>query len=1092
MTRAQALPHLPPDQDQRDLILRELDRTVLVEAAAGTGKTTCMVGRMVGLLASGHCGIGTLAAVTFTRKAAAELRARFQSELERSVESASGVERENLAKALAHVEQCFIGTIHSFSARLLRERPVEAGVDFNFKEMDEDTDQALRKQAWEEAVAALYAEEAPLLADIERFGLRLGDLGEAFLRFADYPDVEEWPIPDDTLPDLRPATSALRDFVRHMREMAPTLPKDPGNDALIPKYQRIPRRVRLADLNRPADLFSLLEEFKPFAEKQGVIQKMWPGKKEQALAEKALWNEFAEKTAAPLVTSWRECRYGVVLRAFAAAREVYDHLRASSGWLNYQDLLLLSARLLRDKPNIRRYFKKRFSHLLVDEFQDTDPVQAEVMLLLSADNPEEQDWRKCRPDPGSLFVVGDPKQSIYRFRRADIVTYNQVKHIISESGGLVATLSANFRTIAPLIEWINHAFKQEFPDSATAYSPVYVPLAAGRSEGPARGVPTVRLLQIAQGLGKAEEVVRHEAGVIARAIEAAIEEGLEIPRSPKELDNGASPRANPGDFLIIARQTRHLALYADALRRLGLPHEVTGGTALNETLEVALLHTCLAAVLRPDDPVALVAALRSELFGFSDADLFAYKRADGEFRFGTGIPQGLKEDTADRFESAYARLRRYSRWLDALPVVPAIERIVDDLGLMALAVSRLGGSEQAGGLAKAIELLRSSESEAWTPETALESLARLISAEVKRDALPIRPNTSPAVRVMNLHKVKGLEAPVVFLADPTGVSDHRTHLHVDRSGQAVRGYMAVHGKGNSWGQGPLLAHSAGWERCEQEEAKFLDQEELRLLYVAATRAGSQLIITQRPTNKGKNPWTFFEPHLVDCPAIEEPPGEEEEEVEEFTLSMEEIEEGIESVRRRGEVIRQPTYHLDSAKRISLQPRRTVSPGGEHGTEWGTVLHALLQLAMTNPEADLLSAAIDQLRENDLETHLAEEAVATVRSVMGSEIWRRALSSPKRFVEVPFQLEDRRPLPSANHVPRYLRGQIDLVFWETQGWVIVDYKSDSAKETELPGLVEHYRDQIETYAWTWTQATGEPVAEKGLFFTHSQGYWKIET
>ena len=204
------------------------------------------------------------------------------------------------------------------------------------------------------------------------------------------------------------------------------------------------------------------------------MQKNWPGGKPQALAELASWNDFAGEVAQPLIQTWREHRYEPILRAIAPAREQYDRLRQEAGGLNYQDLLMKAADLLRDKPQIRKYFRKRFTHLLVDEFQDTDPIQAEVMLLLTAQRDAETDWRKCRPVDGSLFVVGDPKQSIYRFRRADIATYNQVRQIIERSGGQIVALSANFRTIGPLVEWVNETFD---------------PGVSGQGHGPCPGPP---------------------------------------------------------------------------------------------------------------------------------------------------------------------------------------------------------------------------------------------------------------------------------------------------------------------------------------------------------------------------------------------------------------------------------------------------------------------------------------------------------------------------------------------------------------------------------------------------------------------------
>ena len=208
---------------------------------------------------------------------------------------------------------------------------------------------------------------------------------------------------------------------------------------------------------------------------------------------------------------------------------------------------------MRDKPQIRKYFRKRFTHLLVDEFQDTDPIQAEVMLLLTAQRETETDWRKCRPVDGSLFVVGDPKQSIYRFRRADIATYNQVRQIIERSGGQIVALSANFRTIGPLVEWVNGTFDQVFPAEATVHAPAQRPMQIGRTEGSDGELAGLRVLQVPSDCGNKDAIAEYEADLVARTIQAAITEGHSIPRSQKDLERGATPAATAGDFLIITR-----------------------------------------------------------------------------------------------------------------------------------------------------------------------------------------------------------------------------------------------------------------------------------------------------------------------------------------------------------------------------------------------------------------------------------------------------------------------------------------------------------------------------------------------------------
>jgi ATP-dependent helicase/nuclease subunit A len=381
---------------------------MLVEAAAGTGKTTCLISRMVGLLREGKCRVESLAAVTFTRKAAAELRTRFQLALERAARESTGVRAERLTEALDHVERCFIGTIHSFCARLLRERPVEAGVNPDFAELDDVLDGQLRQQAWREHVATLITTDAPILPELEGLGLKVSastrrssslateldelglepaELGPAFLQYAEYSDVADWPAAPVPLPDLQPCIAALTEYTRHIRAL--TLPDDHGNDKLMPKYELIGRMSKGLNWNQPAQLMELLEQFQGEAK---VVQKMWPGKKPQALAEQSRWNDLVQQYADPLLQAWREHRYEPVMRAIRPALDVYNRLRRERNALNFQDLLLLCADLLRDKPDVRRYFRERFTHLLVDEFQDTDPIQAEVMLLLTADDPQQTDW----------------------------------------------------------------------------------------------------------------------------------------------------------------------------------------------------------------------------------------------------------------------------------------------------------------------------------------------------------------------------------------------------------------------------------------------------------------------------------------------------------------------------------------------------------------------------------------------------------------------------------------------------------------------------------------------------------------------------
>jgi ATP-dependent helicase/nuclease subunit A len=1109
MTRNRPGSSIPADQDQRDRIVTELDRNMLVEAAAGTGKTTSMVERMVALLATGKCGeIGTLAAVTFTRKAAAELRARFQVRLEGAVREAGEEERARLAKALANIEQVFIGTIHSFCARLLRERPVEANVDLAFEEIDEDADQSLRSEAWDGFAENLLFEDTDgMRSRLDRLGLAVEDLKGAFVRFADFPDVDEWPAPDEAAdePDLSEARTALEEYVAHMRRLGPDLPLRWGNDSLIPRFKRLPRIIsHYEDLGPPSQLMKVLALFDRTGK---VVQKEWMQERrfsrEDARQEEALWQAFREEVVRPALRDWYEYRYSTILRVLCRAREIYDRLRTQAGQLSFQDLLIKAADLLRDKPHVRRYFSDRFRYLLVDEFQDTDPVQAEVMMLLTATDPDETEWRRCVPRPGSLFVVGDPKQSIYRFRRADIVTYNEVKSMIRRGGGggtegILTELSVNFRTTAGIIEWVNRVFEPEeeapedstvsmdrFPQQDSDESPRYVPLQPGRLEGYEGELTGLYALSIPEEYSNVDEAMEYEADRIARTIRDAIDSGM-----------------TPDHFLIITYKKKYLSLCARKLQDLGIPNQVSGGTLLNEVGELRLLHLCLRAVIYPDNPVCLLAVLRSELLGVSDAALYALKKAGGRFSYREPVPEkGLEDAHAEAFRDAFARLRRYARWLARLPVPTAVERIVADLGLLVLAAGRPGGDVEAGSLAKAIELLRDAQTQMWTSEQVVERLGELVCMQTAYDGISVRSGERPLVRIMNLHKVKGLEAPVVFLAGPSGEFDHGVQTYIDRSGDRVLGHMLVQGIKRGRRQ-PVLAQPEGWEDLAEKEKAFSVAEALRLRYVAATRAGCALIVSRR-LGKGKqrwNPWKAFEPFLEGVPELPDPGPRSRPEESRRRLDPSEIEETRERLSNRLETTARHTLEVVAAKHHALerpegdtQETAVMAPvssiasaasetgeDGEHGVEWGTVIHMLLQVATENPECDLPGLARTALLEQGLDADLAEIAVETVNSVMKAEIWRRAMASQRRLAEVPFEILLEREAS----VPVLVRGSIDLVFEEPDGWVIVDYKTDSIPGGKPDALVDKYAPQVRLYADSWERITGQKVKEMGLYFSRA--------
>jgi ATP-dependent helicase/nuclease subunit A len=1077
----------PPDQAERDRIAHDLDHNILVEASAGTGKTTCLVTRMVNLLGAGKCTIDRLAAVTYTRKAASELRDRFQVELERHCRQAKGAARERFSAALEHVERAYLGTIHSFCARLLRERPVEADVDAGFHELDETDDYRLRGQAWAEQLIDLVAANDPVVAELDHLGLEVSQLRTAFLKLADYADVPDWPVPMLVAPDPTPVIPALTEYVQHMVNVGAAFPDKFGNDKLMPKYARLPRMLRQADRSRWADWIEILEEFE---ELDKVVQKNWP-EKGQGNEELERWNRFTRINALPLVDAWRRARYGPAMRAIRPALKRYDQLRHEAASLSFQDLLLKAAALLRTHSSIRQYFRVRFTHLLVDEFQDTDPIQAEVMLLMTADNPHETDWRRCTPVPGALFVVGDPKQSIYRFRRADIVTYGQVKSIIEKSGGQVCSLTTSFRSTPGLLEWLNPIFDTCFPEPASEVAPANSRLLPARPGNPPGDLKGVYSLSVPGE--KAEEARSHEAPMVARMIHEALGKVRTVPRGSEAV------ACRPADFLIITPKKKNLSTYARHLESFGIPHEVTGGSGLNESDELRFLYLCLRAAARPHDSVDLVAALRSPVFGISDQTLYDFKLAGGQFHYRRPVPHsGLDDDSRAALEDAFTRLGQFDRWTKSLPLVAALEKIVSDLGLYARAAAQPGGHLQAGCLGKAVELARAAQRQVSSAMELVEYLGELVdptSRDDRHDGISVQARITDAVRVMNLHQAKGLEAPVVFLADPASEWQPEPEVYVDRSGPVSRGYMAISEPWKGYKPGRLLAHPDDWPTLSEREKRFQDAERQRLLYVAATRAGSSLTITQRQERNHDNPWRFFEQYLHDQLPPPESTMPEPAQPNSTTVTFDEVNGAINHISQRWSKVRTPTYQSEAMKTLSLEkapaaPRLTgedsQSPAAIGGADRGTVIHALLEAAMNRPRADLHHLARSLLRDLDVGLSWLDDALELVSAVQKSQIWKRALASQRRFTELPIQLL----AANSEDAPVIERGTIDLVFLEPAGWVIVDYKNAEHTPETLKGFTEHYRPQVERYARSWRKLVAEPVQEVGLLFTRSNSYVRL--
>lgn len=1111
---------VPADMPAREEILHNLDMNILVEAGAGSGKTTSMVGRMVSLITEKKVPIENIAAITFTRKAAAELKERFQNKLEERFRTEKDdALREVLKTALYNMEQCYIGTIHSFCACLLRERPVEGGIDPDFTELDEMTDAVLHSQAWQQFLIQIRSNSPERLQLLNEIGLKPSDLEGIFQTITDYPDVRI-ACTKVSKPELRPVFEKLKPLLFKAYAYIPKTEPEKGYDGLQESILWALRLIRYYDMNSETNLLQVLERFE---KEKRITQNRWLCSKDIV---KGIHEEFkflSQSELSPLLVKWREYCHGVAMDFLMPAVTLYDDLKKRQGGLNFQDLLMKSVQMLKNYPEVRRYFQNRYRYLLIDEFQDTDPIQAELMFYLTGQDTDEKDWSRLIPIPGSLFVVGDPKQSIYRFRRADIDIYNRVKRIIEQTGGKTLMLTTNFRSVEVLGNWFNEAFQSLLPSVADTFQASFTCMQTVRDSSPdtASGVWLNTIPEIYQ---KKDEMIRADAHAIARTIRAAVDgKSFQLTRAPQELDEGRTTQPEYRDFMLLLRYKDSMEVYTRILEEYGIPVQMSGGSSLSDVEELHEFIILLQYLKDPENQVLLIAVLRGIFFGISDAQLAEYKAAGGSFRRLGTLPEPLPEETKNLFQAAFDKLKMYIGWTKVLAPISVLEKTAEDLGLVPLILAGKLPQAGCGYFYKILELLRKKAMEQFETFPGLVDQFQQILEQDLDEELDISCDEKNAVRVMNLHKAKGLEAPVVFLAHPCKRPSISPDRHIHRDGEDCQGYFLIK-KDTGEFSSRVIGQPVNWAEHERAEQAYQDAEETRLLYVAATRARNLLIISSSKKSNAKNPW---EPLLnfigEDTNAIPEEPADARNVIEAdgnakvaqaakqagepvlqpeipdtavetkqplsgHPIRPEQLCDFLKEVSDFAEIANQPGYAEASPSEIMKQePLHTVKGG--LGAEWGTAVHKIVEKTVRGEEnLNLLVPMI--LQQKGFSGQQYEQmAMEIIQALMQSELYARITRAAKRLAEVPFCLKLNAEDPiftefcSGRAAPLTLEGVIDLAIQEEDGWSIIDYKTNHIEtDQDLLLLVQHYSTQIRLYCRVWERITGMRVKSGELYFT----------
>jgi ATP-dependent helicase/nuclease subunit A len=811
------------DRQARDRAATANDRNIVVTAGAGTGKTTLLINRLLHLLLHrpDPLAIGEIVALTFTNKAADEIKLRLGGRL------ADLPDNDLAVKALGELETSQIGTIHSFAAHLLRLCPIESSVDPSFKQ-DEGgqfhdyfgrewalwVDEELgphggHHAAWKAALEVVTLEDLHELART-----LVGELIplEAVLveRGMIPPPVRHWLVGlARTAQRLRDGQAKANTLERMLEEAASYLrqiadrgwaPAPAGLDREVPPITRTWSRDR-------------------YQEAKGAIRAA------QAVSKIRL--EPLIPIVRLLIPFARDCRHGFV----------------RTGYVSFDGLIARARDLVRDHPAIRRDLKAKFRSILVDEFQDTDPAQYEMILYLAeAPGHEHLDWRQVQLEPGKLFIVGDPKQSIYAFRRADMEAYDAVveDRVLGQSPpGEAHTLRSNFRSHSGLLEPINAFFGRIFPEEPIkGLQPRYEPLLAPDTEAPplAGEAIDIRLVQPEEPEVDAETVGRMEAEELARYLREEMIGREEI------LEEGARVKIEPGHVAILFRTLTDMRDYMEALRRYDIPFLTEGEKHFYERQEVIDAVNLLRAVIDSHDRLALVGVLRSPVGALPDRYIEALRRGRLlDYRV-AAAPDALDPEGAAAFASAapaYAMLRELARKVPHLPLPDVMDAVLAGSTLLELAAASIDGEQAVANVLKLRDL---TEALARRPDMTLSGLA----AELTRRLMDLPEETESSlaedfevqeqsgfVRLLSIHKAKGLEFPVVILAG----LQRGTNRHASR-------VMVQH----DWSTGVVGLRVGDLQTLEgvyvgDKSAQRQRSEQSRVLYVAMTRAKRRLILS---------------------------------------------------------------------------------------------------------------------------------------------------------------------------------------------------------------------------------------------------------
>ncbi len=1099
--------------DSQDRFLAETtwDRNVVVVAGAGTGKTTILVNRILNLLLRepNPLAITEIVALTFTNKAATEMKQRLRAQLLRLTEqtdemvamfriryqlSADEV-AERARIAFEQIEKAQIGTLHSFAAHLLRLHPVESGIDPQFQEDDSSRFMELFHSNWDRWLDDELGLDG-LQHDRWRrvlSGTTLEDLQQLTAALSgDFVDLDELERQCRSLA----LEGAMRDWIASMHGRAA---------ALLAAQDRPKRRKAEQMLAAAVQCLALLLE-------QGPPGLGHLSQDERAVLEKDLgkapagWDEGAFQDATSIVglaqqllTVDQEYFQEVVRLVRPFLQRIRDGFHAS-GWIAFDGLLAQAKMLLRDHPAVRARVKQTYRAILVDEFQDTDPVQYEIILYLAERAGTHQtSWSDVNLEPGKLFIVGDPKQSIYAFRRADIEAFERVVEKIRAGGGSVHALVTNFRSDGAVLDVVNNVFDRLF-QPAEHVQPPNERLIARPQRKPEVSVSGAQLHLITPGEEGEEFDVQAATRAEAEALARWLKEELLCGTTVTDRERRQGP-LQPGHIALIFRKLTQAQIYLDALRRYDIAYITDGEKHFYRRQEIIDIVNLLRVIDNPRDTIALVGILRSPLGSLTDRDLLTLRQIEGlDYRQREQLARWTHPQAA-MVRRLYERLAELHDLAPLRPVPDAIDVIFDRLPILELAAASLHGEQAVANLRKTRDM---AESLADRPQLTLTGFVELMMARVSEQPdeaeSALAEESLNAVRVLTIHKAKGLEFPVVILPGlHQGSKNPRKgpSIHHDWSSRCYSLQMG--------GRSNLGAVLVDMKMTAREEA-----EQRRLLYVGMTRARDLLVLSGGQTTKPGHDTVLS---LLGEAMTDEGGSSTTDQIcigtgrltrviTQATMAArrhrtEPLSDAVPAPALGPILIRRRARQIEWERCRATPLRMTPSNLAGHRPETGSMrtvtgrdpgsarllgvcAHAVLeQWDFTGPRSDIHPAIEQACRRHvaqdypELIADVAEDLTTLIEGFLSSEPYTRLQRATVLGREVPFIM----PLGQN----QMMEGVIDLIYRLDDRMWIADYKTDDVTAEGARARVDHYRSQAEIYSRAVASAIGLPSLSFQLIF-----------